>query len=463
MKNLFPSLFHIFLININLLSYVFSYLNIPFKTKPSTLKDTETNITRLFRSLIYNNIYINLEIGEPKQIVETFLDSKDINFYFSEKTKNDSKTNISNPNHDDVGCELDNFFDKSKSNTIEITDKIKSLNYGYKGKTSYDFFYFKDENNKDIKEKIEFILSSSTIGNRPGIIGLQYPRGSENNNFFNLLKQKDIINSYFWMINYTSDNEGNFIIGELPHKFSPDTYKEEDLLIGHPYTYKAMQEYWGLRMDDILFQDNNFRPYHECYFYQDLNIIEGIQALEKLIDKYLNDSINNGICFKNYIKYPYGPHKFYYCNKEKYKDKVKEFPSLRFVHQEMNYTFELTYEDLFIEKYDKLILLIFFEERGSDWKLGKPFLKKYSFLMNHDMKIVGFYKNFGKIKEENPNNEGNSKKNLGLTISLIVLGVIVLVALGILIGKYLFKKKKRINTIDDEYDYSETVNENIIN
>ena len=122
MKKLFPTLFHIFLININLLSYVFSYINIPFKTKSSTLKDTETNITRLFRSLIYNNIYVNLEIGEPKQIVETFLDSKDINFYFSEKTKNDAKTNISNPDHDDVGCELDNFFDKSKSNTIEITD-----------------------------------------------------------------------------------------------------------------------------------------------------------------------------------------------------------------------------------------------------------------------------------------------------------------------------------------------------
>ena len=462
MKKKFLSLIHIFFININLISYAFSYLNIPFKTKPSIIKDTETNITRLFRSLIYNNIYINLEIGEPKQIVEAFLDSQDINFYFSEKTKNDPKTNISNPNHDDVGCELENFFDKSKSNTFEITDKTKSLNYGYNGKISYDYFYFKDENNNELKEKIEFILSSSTMGNRPSIIGLQYPRAfNGDNNFFNLLKQKEIINSYFWMINYTSENEGNFIIGELPHKFS-NIYKEEDLLIGHPYTYKAMQEYWGLRMDDILFQDINFRPNHECYFYHELNIIEGIQALEKQIDKYLNDSINKGICFKNYIKYSYGPHKFYYCDKEKYKEKVKEFPPLRFVHKEMNYTFELTYEDLFIEKYDKLILLIFFEETGSTWKMGKPFLKKYSFIMNHDMKTVGFYKNFGKIKDQTTNDE-NTKKNLALTIVVIALGVIVLVALGILIGKYLFKKRKRINTIDDEYDYSGSINDNIIN
>ena len=69
------------------------------------------------------------------------------------------------------------------------------------------------------------------MGNRPSIIGLQYPRAfNGDNNFFNLLKQKEIINSYFWMINYTSENEGNFIIGELPHKFS-NIYKEEDLLI----------------------------------------------------------------------------------------------------------------------------------------------------------------------------------------------------------------------------------------
>ena len=193
MKKKFLSLIHIFFININLISYAFSYLNIPFKTKPSIIKDTETNITRLFRSLIYNNIYINLEIGEPKQIVEAFLDSQDVNFYFSEKTKNDPKTNISNPNHDDVGCELENFFDKSKSNTFEITDKTKSLNYGYNGKICYDYFYFKDDNNNELKEKIEFILSSSTMGNRPAIIGLQYPRAfNGDNNFFNLLKQKEI-------------------------------------------------------------------------------------------------------------------------------------------------------------------------------------------------------------------------------------------------------------------------------
>ena len=57
------------------------------------------------------------------------------------------------------------------------------------------------------------------------------------------------------------------------------------------------------------------------------------------------------------------------------KNNMKYSLPLQFLHKEMNYTFELTYEDLFIEKNDKLILLIFFQDRGITWKLIKPFLK----------------------------------------------------------------------------------------
>ena len=458
------TLIHIFLLHINFFQFTFSYLIFPFKTKDSTIDNTEHNITRLFRSLLYNNIFINLEIGEPKQTVEAFLVSKFVDFYFSEKTKNNHMTNISNPDCDDVGSELENFFDKNKSESLDITNKTKTL-YNSKGYVSYDYLYFNNEKNENLKNKLRFILYESTIGNRPSVVGLQFPRGKEEFNFFNILKETDIINSYFWMINYTSSNEGNFIIGEQLHKIDPQNYKEEDLKTGHPYTYTAMQEYWGLRMDDILFNGVNFRPNHECYFYHEFNYILGIDYLEKELDKYFNDSINNGTCFKNVIKYPYGPHIFYYCDKEKYKNNMQYFPPLQFYHIEMNYTFELTYKDLFIEKYDKLILLIFFEQRGSTWRLGKPFLKKYQFIMNQDAKIVGFYEKHGyeKQSEKTKKTNNSGQNNFILIISVISISVILLIVLGVFIGKYLFKKKKRLNTLDDEYEYTEDKNEKIIN
>ena len=454
MKNV-KTLIKIFLLNINLFPLTFSYLIFPFKTKKSILKDTEHNITRLFRSLIPNNIYINLEIGEPKQKVEAFLVSEYEEFFFSEKTKNNPTTNISNPRIDDVGCELDNFFDKDISNSLEITN-IRKRTFSVNGNVSYDYLYFKN-GNKINKKKLKFILYESTLGNRPAVIGLDYPSYIEEYNIFTILKEMDIITSYYWMVNYTSSDEGNFIIGELLHNIDTQNYKKEDLLVGHPFTYTVMQKIWGLRMDDIRFNGENFRPNLECYFYYEYNYIEGIDYLEDELDKFFNESINNGTCFKEEIKYPSDPNKFYYCNKEKYKNNMKYFPPLQFLHIEMNYTFELTYEDLFIEKYDKLILLIFFKDRGITWRLGKPFLKKYAFIMNQNDKIVRFYEKHGYQK----NDDGNQK--MVIMITMIGVGVIILTVLGIFIGKYLFKKKKRLNTLDDEYEYTEAIKEEIIN
>ena len=264
------------------------------------------------------------------------------------------------------------------------------------------------------------------------------------------MKENDVIKNYYWMINYTSENEGNFIIGEQPHKFDSQNYKEEDLLIAHPFTMTAMNLKWGLRFDEIAFRERNFRPNHECYFKYEYNYIEGIDKLEKELDNYFNESIQNGTCFKEIHKYyPYEPYKYYYCDKEKYKDIIKYFPPLEFYLKEMNYTFELNYTDLFVEKYDKLILMVFFPKYGSmDWYLGKPFLKKYSFLMNQDSKIIGYYDR--KIIDNSNNNN-----YITLKIILIVIGIIIILALGVALGKFITKEKKRKNIMDDDgYDYT---------
>ena len=171
---------------------------------------------------------------------------------------------------------------------------------------------------------------------------------------------------------------------------------------------------------------------------------------------FFNNSIQDGICFKEINKFSsYGPYKFFYCNKEKYKEKVKYFPKLQFYQFDYNYTFELDYKDLFIEKNDKLILLIFFDDVQFDWFFGKPFLKKYSFLMNPDTKILGFYK---KEKNNNNDNEKSSDKhrnNIALKIIIIIIALIILLILGIFIGKYYFKESKKYkNVIDEEYDYT---------
>ena len=430
-----------------------SYLIYPFKTRKSKVNDTDKNLTLLFRSILDNNIYINLEVGDPKQIIDVFLRIDICEFYFSKKNKADLNPYYLKPIMYDVNSDLNNFFDKDKSNTLEISNKYahNSKWVNHKGNYSSDIFHLK-ENNEINQQRISFGLYNATLGNMPGILGLSLPyfKDDKTYNFIEQLKLNDSINNYFWMINYTSDNEGNIIIGEQPHILDPKNFKQKNLFTSQPFLYTTMRQ-WGLRFDDILFNNSNFRPDREWYFSYEYNYIGATDKFEKELDKYFNESILNGTCFKEIIKYSYSPHRFYYCNKDKYKENIKYFPHLKFPHSELNYTFELNYKDLFIEKDDKFILMVFFDGFPMYWQLGKPFLRKYSFLMNQDAKTVGFYH-----KEENENNNinENNSNHTALKIIIIILGVGILLILGIFIGKYYFKDKKRKNIIEDDYEYN---------
>ena len=129
------------------------------------------------------------------------------------------------------------------------------------------------------------------------------------------------------MINYTSDYEGNFIIGEQPHIFDPTNYNEENLFTSYPFLNNGFND-WGLIFNEIMFKGRNFRPYHECYFRYELNYIKGIHDIEKELDIYFNESIQNKTCFKEDGFYPYSPRRFFYCDKDKYKDNIKYFPPI---------------------------------------------------------------------------------------------------------------------------------------
>ena len=446
--NFYIIAFNLFIFNITILiNYSLSYIIYPFKTRKNQIENIENNITLLFRYLLGNNIFINMEISNPKQTIDVFLRTDSEILFFSEKNKLDLNQNYTNPQIYDVNSDLNNFFDKNKSSSLLITDKIATI-FNNKGYYSRDIFYF-NKGKENFKINASFALLKNTKGNMPGVFGLKAVKYQEyrNYNLIEQLKSNDIINSYFWMINYTTDYEGNLIIGEEPHNFDPINYKKENLRISYPFLHKTMEQ-WGLKFNEVLFGDKNFESVHECYFKYENNYIKGTPGLEKELDKYFNESILNGSCFKKYIQYPFPPHIFYYCDYEKYKQNIKFFPTFKFFHQELNYTFELNYKDLFIKKFDKLILMIFFSEIGVSWHLGKPFLRKYSFLINHDSKTVGFY-----IKN-NYNNKNYNKNNIIYKIIIIILCLIILLLLGIFIGKLINNEKKRpLNIIEDDFEY----------
>ena len=134
------------------------------------------------------------------------------------------------------------------------------------------------------------------------------------------------------------------------------------------------------------------------------------------------------------------------------------------------------------------------ENSDETWSIGYPLLKKYQFVFNQDSRTVGFYNpNLPKDKgddeqsdsETDDEEEGEKKSdesdkknkdtenkvnNSGLSAEIIILIIcgsgIVFIVIGILIGKFVFKKmkgKKRVNELEENFDYFDgqgnTINE----
>ncbi len=106
-----------------------------------------------------------------------------------------------------------------------------------------------------------------------------------------------------------------------------------------------------------------------------------------------------------------------------------------------------------------------------DWFFGKIFFRKYQLVFNQDSKTIGFYNLNLEIEINNEENKTktiiiNESTNFIYIILIIILSFILLIGLSFIIGNYIkkYKKKKRANELDDDYEYiSGNKNDNNIN
>ena len=196
------------------------------------------------------------------------------------------------------------------------------------------------------------------------------------------------------------------------------------------------------------------------YFKIELGVILGTDRYKQyLLSDFMSEKIDKKLCFEQrstfYINY--------YCKEEV---DLSTFKSLFFYIQELDYTFELDYKDLFYKNDDgyNYFLVYFNEDSESEdyfdffWTFGEPLFKKYKFIFNQDTKRFGFYNNT--VIE---NNEISFWQKNKWYIILIIILVIVFVGLGImtfLYFKVLPKRKIKANELDDEFEYSSNDKQN---
>ena len=394
------------------------YIKLPFK-KYTNYKEG----TNYFDYLEKNDIFTILEIGTPIQKIPVFFDFESYPFYISNLLLNGTYNENKSSTFKYKGSKKETqFYGEIISQGYEVMDKIKLYDVKEKNIEINNFSYIlptKLSNNKNINFKTS-------------IIGLKIIESIylQKNGFIHQLKQNEMIDSYSWTIKYLNENEGEIIIGGYPHEY--DKNYDEKYFKNTKAEIRYSVICWDLLFDSIISNNIEIENRHVEL---DINfgLVRGVSFYQKIIEeKFFNmkkkcNKLNN----TNYV--------FYTCDS---KEKISDFPILQLNHKELNYTFELNYNDLFILKDNKLYFLIGFNKRSSyDWTFGIPFLKKYQLIFDQEREIIGIY-------------NLNEMKNDYLFKILTIICLVIIIFLVSLLYKIIHKTRKiRANELEENFEY----------
>ena len=427
-----------------------------------------------------NQIYTHIYIGTPPIKIITFLESEDYECYM-----------------DNSICPLHSVYNNDSSLTFL---KISSFNIYYSSYSNLCFAketfaaytdFGLDENKKQIMPNITFLyatkpdqdkLLSKLNDENINITGFScFHMGLQitSSNFFdiivNQLKTFDYIESTYWTIEFNSNNlfdereQSYLIIGLPPHKYNPDKYDEN--AFKSTVAQLRLKDYdlrvssWGIIFDKIYFSNNSTNNYIKfisikCKFLFSLNSIEGSRDyLDNIENEFFNELYNKNICYKNeLIDDKYENYFVIWCNKNNF-TQIKYFPTLYFQSLDLNYTFELTYEDLFEINGNKIFFMMIFKKRGYMFTFGKLFFKKYLFTFSFDNKLMGYYDNINKKithKKILINNKINIKYQIVIIILILFCFFILFIGYIKIKKICLTERQKKINElIDENYVYME--------
>ena len=452
------------------------YIKIPLKLFPCQISD-KLNISNTFNNMVMKQLYAKIEIGSPKQTIFIPLELEKNDFYISKYN-----SHISNKKYDSFN--LKNYNEESSSSFYYLNEEknkaFYNKNFGFASKVK-DLFFFGNK-----KTELEFYLTSNLSEEVPGEIGLQIHTindlntalDSDDKSFLKKIKDNGIIDNYIWTIIYNNDDSNDIdaylYIGDFLHNIYNDLtlknikFKEDSLSSINAYVYQKkvttefeMNKLYLYKADDpnnIIKEVNLSKMYLSVKL--DYNLC-GIKASE-IIHPYLAENVftEENKCHKEYFDYN-NKYIFYYCDKNPsaLNNIKKNFPILNFIHQEFNFNFTITLDDLIIEKENYYYFLIFFGYSNNryDWKLGKPFLDKYNFMVDQDGKKILFYtqkqREFIPPGFQNISVSGQNKKSLILLVIILIIFALFLCAF---LGKNIHKNKirKHKNIFDNNLDYS---------
>ena len=471
-------------INIHFLLYFyFKLLQIACKTvilKFNRFYDNDVQTENLnimnqdisFYSQLYDNIlYTIFKIGEPNQLILGIFnyDSNVFEINSNEicNKKTDYNYSYTNSKTSEIISKIEGDAYFPGSLIINDTIIIDLIENNQKKTEIIEDFQFKFEEPRKSWGKDD-ILNKLFCAD----IGFQINREKKVwSKLLKQLKQNNLIDSYKITMNYSSDNEGYFYIGNFPHEYDQYNFKEFQLISTYAIPRTSFCQF-RILMEDVYSMVNETKKfiisYKEVFFHLELGLIEcPVDYFNFIKNVFFKDYLNKSICSLEYMTKNLNNYYMITCEDDISFD-LKSFPGINFYHSELNKTFVLDYNDLFHHENNKYYFLIIYSTfSGSYWKLGKPFLKKYQITLDLDSKLIYFYDSFKKYnKENNDKIEDGDLYTINLKeILLITLCCFLFVILFVVLIKGIKKsRKKRANELkDDEYDYTGSDNINTDN
>lgn len=482
----FSNFKHIIIVTIILLqiNIDYSYVVLPFSYK-NIKKGGETILTdttqNFYDSIFYNHVYSKLKINNKD--IDFHISTERHATYLSDNLISDPKQNNKQYSLEYIGINTGKLLHNTSfslssngtNNNYELSlfaiDKIID---------NPDFTRF-TEGLTDTTEEIGFNILK---GNMKSVVQVEeddpyeyeddydddyiYKNGGydveENTNLIYQLKNQTIIDSYAFMIKYEKDKEnGEIIIGGLPHEYDPKHYSEKYYI----YDTVPIQMYgpfsWHTVFDFISYGNIPSSSIKSVRFAIDYGfIIASNSYRDFLFTNFFGNDDNKNYCKEEKIN----SYSVFSCQESV----VKKFKGMSFhlstkFYNDKNNILEFNYKDLFVKSSNSNIYYFLIIFKGSnEWVFGKPLFKKYPTVFDQDRKIIGFYTETGEYDVKDKNSG-----EINYSIIIIIILCIVVLVLGILLytkgWKMISRKKKANELVDDNFEYdapldSESDNQN---
>ena len=450
------------------------YILLPFSISQENNLNNIYNSDAFIKTYFYKNIILNFLLGDPPQTINGIILNDNVCF----ELKN--QENISKSISEDS---FESKYSPKYSSSFWLINKILFFQWQ---KTSYmtiGFDYFSLSNDNE-KYNISFLfqmtkeknISLNDIIDKEYIAKISlnkplYYTSYECPNFITEIKTKANLEKYTFSFEFSNDNKGILIVGDELYNYNNKKYYKSQLMNSYS------NEEYSIYFNDIIVNhkinnnQNKNISFNGTYGYLSFNlgVIIGTKEYKEVIDNvFFDELISNKICQRDIVIFNSSQNYYVYnCISDKLN--IKLFPKLFFVSKNYLYDFELNNDNLFVKLNNKYYFLIIFKANNDlknikgFWILGQPFIKKYSFTLNVDAKIIGFYnKNLPIDKEElqnydisdNKNRRNNIIKKIFLILLLIIFIVGMMIITFFLGMKIKEERKKRANELkDDNYEY----------